>query len=213
MPFVRANMTPEKRSSITKSVDAWSRGASTNMRTPLKIGAKPSAQTMWRAGTTFDTVGVNVRFVPGTWSLRRSPSRMSPSMSVTVEFQREKPFASVNRLHTISAVAAILTSTRQVIAKMPLVRVNRVSPEPSLPAIAVVSISATFRLARFVEGDRFANERLEGGLVNFLAFVDVDRAPDVSFETRVEETRRIFQRRTLGECQLHDALVRLAGAD
>src|SRR5882762_512871 len=33
-----------------------------------------------------------------------------------------------------------------------------------------------FRLARTVEGDRLANERLEGGLVNFFSFVDVDRA-------------------------------------
>ena len=53
------------------------------------------------------------------------------------------------------------------------------------------------RLARTVEGDRLANERLEGGLVNFFSFVDVDRAACVSVETRVEETGRILQRRTL----------------
>jgi membrane protease YdiL (CAAX protease family) len=33
-----------------------------------------------------------------------------------------------------------------------------------------------------------ANERLEGGLVNLLSLVDVDRAARVSVETRVEET-------------------------
>src|SRR5207237_8156235 len=33
-----------------------------------------------------------------------------------------------------------------------------------------------FRLARTVEGDRLANERLEGGPVDFFSFVDVDRA-------------------------------------
>src|ERR1035437_4348089 len=44
-----------------------------------------------------------------------------------------------------------------------------------------------FRLARAVEGDRLANERLEGGLVDFFSFVDVDRAACVSVETRVEE--------------------------
>src|SRR5438128_11937081 len=43
-----------------------------------------------------------------------------------------------------------------------------------------------FRLARTVEGDRLANERLEGGLVNFFSFVDVDRAAYVSVETRVQ---------------------------
>jgi Domain of Unknown Function (DUF1080) len=39
---------------------------------------------------------------------------------------------------------------------------------------------------------QLANERLEGGLVNVLSFVDVDRAACVSVETRVEE--REFQR-------------------
>src|SRR5437588_1162575 len=61
-----------------------------------------------------------------------------------------------------------------------------------------------FRLARTVEGDRLANERLEGGLVNFFSFGDVDRAACVSVETRVEETGRILQRRarraTKSEC-------------
>jgi hypothetical protein len=40
-----------------------------------------------------------------------------------------------------------------------------------------------FRLARTIVGDRLANERLEGGLVNFFSFVDVDRAACVSLET------------------------------
>src|SRR4029077_4099933 len=42
---------------------------------------------------------------------------------------------------------------------------------------------------------------------------DVDRAADVSVEARVEQTRRILQRRALGERQLHAALIGLAGAD
>src|SRR5882724_5936102 len=70
-----------------------------------------------------------------------------------------------------------------------------------------------FRLARTVEGDRLANEPLEGGLVNFFSFVDVDRAARVSVETRVEETGRILQRRALGEGKLHDILVGFASAD
>src|SRR5207248_10321722 len=70
-----------------------------------------------------------------------------------------------------------------------------------------------FRLARTVEGDGLANERLEGGLVNFFSFVDVDRAAYVSVETRVEETGRILQRRALGEGKLHDILVGFASAD
>src|SRR6267142_3332365 len=71
----------------------------------------------------------------------------------------------------------------------------------------------TFRLAGTVEGDRLANERLEGGLVNVFSFVDVDRAAYVAVEARVEETGRIFQRRALGEGQLHDILIGFAGAD
>src|SRR6202521_6037588 len=70
-----------------------------------------------------------------------------------------------------------------------------------------------FRLARTVEGDRLANERLEGGLVNFFSFVDIDRAACGSVETRVEETGRILQRRALGEGKLHDVLVGFARAD
>src|SRR4030081_2987791 len=70
-----------------------------------------------------------------------------------------------------------------------------------------------FRLARTVEGDRLANERLEGGLVKFFSFVDVDRTPYVSVETRVEETGRILQRRAFGEGKLHDILVGFASAD
>ena len=56
-----------------------------------------------------------------------------------------------------------------------------------------------FRLARTVEGDRSANERLEGGLVNFFPFVDINRSAYVSIETRVEEMGRVLQRRALGE--------------
>ncbi len=39
-----------------------------------------------------------------------------------------------------------------------------------------------FRLGRTVEGDCFANERLEGGLVHLFSLMDVDRAAYVSFE-------------------------------
>src|SRR4051812_47209341 len=71
----------------------------------------------------------------------------------------------------------------------------------------------TLRLARPVEGDGMANERLESGLVDLLSFANVDRAANVSVETRVEETGRILQRRALRERQLHDGLVGFAGAD
>src|SRR3989442_1240479 len=75
------------------------------------------------------------------------------------------------------------------------------------------SVSGSSRLTRTVEGDRLANERLEGGRVNFFSFVDVDRAACVSVETRVEERGRILQRRALGEGKLYDILVGFASAD
>src|SRR5258705_6949294 len=71
----------------------------------------------------------------------------------------------------------------------------------------------SLRLAGTVEGDGLANERPEGGLVHFFAFVDIDRAAYVPIETRVEESRRILQRRTLGEGQLDHPLVGFACAD
>lgn len=58
-----------------------------------------------------------------------------------------------------------------------------------------------------------ANERLEGGFVNFLSFVDVDRATHVSVKTRIEETGWIFQSRALGEGKFHFILVGFAGAE
>src|SRR5437016_5372244 len=67
--------------------------------------------------------------------------------------------------------------------------------------------------SRAVEGDRLPHERLEGGRVNFFSFVDVDRPPYLSVETRVEETGRILQKRALGERKLHDILVGFASAD
>src|SRR5690242_5463355 len=68
---------------------------------------------------------------------------------------------------------------------------------PSGLTAAGFPLLRTFRLARPVEGDRLANERLEGGLINFFSFVDVDRPAYVSFEARVEKTGRILQRSAL----------------
>jgi hypothetical protein len=45
------------------------------------------------------------------------------------------------------------------------------------------------------EGNGGANENVEGLLVDLLAFVRIDGAPGVAFQARVEEARRVFQRR------------------
>jgi hypothetical protein len=52
--------------------------------------------------------------------------------------------------------------------------------------------SDRFRFADRVERDRFTHERFERGRVDFFALRDVDRAPQVSAEARVEEVLRIF---------------------
>src|SRR4051812_9870173 len=67
--------------------------------------------------------------------------------------------------------------------------------------------------ARRVQRDGGANQRLQRLRVDLVALVDVDRAPRVALEARVEELRRIVQRRALREGELHDVLVRLTGAD
>src|ERR1700687_3855197 len=58
-----------------------------------------------------------------------------------------------------------------------------------------------------------AKESLESLLVNLVAFVKIDGTPSVAFQARVEQARRVFQRRALGEGHLHHALVGLARAD
>src|SRR4029077_18302581 len=58
-----------------------------------------------------------------------------------------------------------------------------------------------------------AYEGFQRRCVYLVALMEIDGAPRVSGEARVEELRRILQRRPFGEGHLYDALVRLAGAD
>src|SRR5262245_51571468 len=60
-----------------------------------------------------------------------------------------------------------------------------------------------------IEGDRGTDERLERTRFDLLPLMDVNRAPYVPVEARVEELGRVLQRSPLGEGQLHDRLVRL----
>src|SRR4029078_5916826 len=59
---------------------------------------------------------------------------------------------------------------------------------------------------------RRLNERLERLLIDLLTFVKIDRTPSVPFEARVEKVRRIGERRSFRERELHDLLVALPGA-
>src|SRR5689334_2503509 len=64
-----------------------------------------------------------------------------------------------------------------------------------------------------VESDRVADERLEGGLVQLVAFVQIDGAPQVAFEAGIEQVFRVLELGALGEGELDDGLVGFAGAD
>src|SRR5215471_10692934 len=64
-----------------------------------------------------------------------------------------------------------------------------------------------------IEGSRGTDERLECARIDLLPLMDVNRAPYVPVEARVEELGRVLQRSPLQEGQLHYRLVRLAGAD
>src|SRR5215204_1224408 len=64
-----------------------------------------------------------------------------------------------------------------------------------------------------IEGDRSTDERLERADGDLLPLMDVDCAPCVPLEARVEKLGRVLQRSPFGERELHDGLVRLAGAD
>ena len=86
----------------------------------------------------------------------------------------------------------------------------------SVPCPAPRGSGQFFGLAwasRGVQRHCVADESLEGGVVNFVAFVQVDGTPGVAFKAGVEELRRIPQLSTLGECQLDHVLVCLARAD
>src|SRR3954468_1955838 len=81
-----------------------------------------------------------------------------------------------------------------------------------LPALLLARLRlALLRLARVQRHGR-SNQLLEGADVHALALVDVDGAADVSVQARVEEAGGVLQGGAMGEGQLHDLRVGLAGA-
>src|SRR5215211_2254624 len=69
------------------------------------------------------------------------------------------------------------------------------------------------KLARLIALHGRPDEGHERPLVDLIALVEVDGAPGVAFEARVEQSGGVVQRGPLEERELHRALVRLAGAD
>src|SRR5262245_1166011 len=89
-------------------------------------------------------------------------------------------------------------------------RVERRGPATQLPgALAARGPGFRLALAREIERSCSADELLQGLLIDLLVFADVDRAPDIPLEAGVEEARRVLQRSSPGERQLHDTLVGL----
>src|SRR5262249_30179525 len=68
-------------------------------------------------------------------------------------------------------------------------------------------------LAHEIERHCRADEFLQGRLVDLLAFVDVDGAPDIPVEAGVEQAGRVLQRSALGKGQLDGVLVSLSRAN
>src|SRR5215470_1151934 len=87
----------------------------------------------------------------------------------------------------------------------------------SRPAATLVVRSPGLRpgltFALEIERHCSADEILQGRLVDLVAFVDVNGAPDIPFEAGVEQTRRVRQGSAFGKCHLDDVLVRLSRAD
>src|SRR6185503_19719466 len=83
----------------------------------------------------------------------------------------------------------------------------------SMPSLESSNLSLLRRARRRVQRHRGANERLQRLFIDLVAFTDIDGAPHIAFEAGVEEACRVLQRGAPGEGQLHDLLVRLAGAD
>src|SRR5262245_24050039 len=65
----------------------------------------------------------------------------------------------------------------------------------------------------FVQRDGLTDEGFERGLVDPLAFMQVDGAPGMTLKARVEQPLRVLEPCPFGEGQLDGALVGLACAD
>src|ERR1700691_1685957 len=75
--------------------------------------------------------------------------------------------------------------------------------------------SPGLRLALALEIERHcsADEILQCRLIDLVAFVDVDGAPDIPVEAGVEQTCRVLQRSPPGKCHLDVVVVSLSRAD
>src|SRR5581483_1152182 len=67
-------------------------------------------------------------------------------------------------------------------------------------------------LALKIERHGSADKILQGRLIDLVAFVDIDGAPDIPLEAGVEQTRRVLQYSSLGKGHFDHALVCLSRA-
>ena len=80
-------------------------------------------------------------------------------------------------------------------------------------SLAARSPELWLALALEIECHRSADEILQCHLIDPFAFVNVDGAPGITFETGIEQTRRVFQRSSLGKRHFDDVLVGLSRAN
>src|SRR5690606_34219771 len=57
------------------------------------------------------------------------------------------------------------------------------------------------------------NERNEGAFIDRFTLAYINRPAHIAFKACIEDMSRVIERRAMGESQLHDLLVSLAGAD
>src|SRR4051812_6164621 len=74
-----------------------------------------------------------------------------------------------------------------------LERPDRTGSESPIVRSGLCSLRRFLRLARAVDRDRLADQRLERRRIDLFTFVNVDRAAYVPLEARVEQALRILQ--------------------
>src|SRR5581483_9329277 len=81
--------------------------------------------------------------------------------------------------------------------------------DTSRPLASRSRLRSRFLDPQRIVGDGLFKELLEGALVEFVAFENVDGAPLIALEPRIEELCRVLEGRAAIEGDLHLALVRV----
>ena len=129
-----------------------------------------------------------VASVAGTTALRPIAFALRPKAVFGRRVGRRAEFV----VRVPSVPHAAITFTR--LDKWPAVRKGR-RPQPRRLALHALALE--------IERHGSADQILQGRLIDLVAFVEVDGAPDIPFEAGVEEAFRVLKRSPPGEGQPH----------